>query len=158
MNDVRSVSANPWPRRLVLGGLFLLSAAAAVSAWAYWNWLQNASELREVLAVLDETDPGWRLEDLEKARAPVPDAENAAVVILSAHRLMPANTPSQAVADLFDDLPPPARLNDAQAAALRDLLGRTGPALAEARKLAELSRGRFPITYGDDGISTVLTS
>jgi hypothetical protein len=158
MNDVYPVQANPWPRRFAIAGVVLLLWVVGIGAWAYWQWRHNGSELSELLAVLDEIDPGWRLEDLDKSRAVVPAAENAATVIVAAHRLMPANAPGQQVMELFDDLPPPARLNDVQTAALRGLLGTTGPALAEARKLSDLPRGRFPIAYAAGNLPTVLTS
>ncbi len=39
-------------------------------------------ELRDALADADRLDAGWRREDLEAARAPVPDDRNAALIVL----------------------------------------------------------------------------
>ena len=38
--------------------------------------------LAAVIAELDATDPGWRLEEIEAARAVIPDGENSAPLIL----------------------------------------------------------------------------
>ena len=42
------------------------------------RYYQIATRLKEALAEMDRTDPGWRLQDVEAARAVVPDAENSA--------------------------------------------------------------------------------
>jgi hypothetical protein len=48
------------------------------------------------------------------------------------------------------------QLNDEQATALRTEMARAAAALAEARKMAERTEGRYPITYSADWITTLM--
>ena len=50
-----------------------------------------ALRIRDAEAEADQLDPGWRLEDLEAARAEIPNAENSALVVIETARLMPPN-------------------------------------------------------------------
>jgi hypothetical protein len=56
----------------------------------------------------------------------------------------------------LSDLKPCVQLGERQAAAVRQELQRAGKALAAVQRVAELPRGRFPITYSRDYILTVL--
>src|SRR4051812_45747097 len=67
--------------RLHLTALFL----AVVTAWLF---IIGPSDLHRAIAETDALDPGWRLADLEAARAPVPDAENSALVIIAGNKLL----------------------------------------------------------------------
>jgi hypothetical protein len=118
-------------------------------------------ELREVVAELDRTDPGWRLEQIEEARAKVPPERNSAPRIAAANRLLPEGwdkrvRPDPAKPWLRDQfvagVPPDRSLREALNAPLEG----TGPALAEARAVADLPEGRSPISYSRDGLSTRL--
>ena len=89
----------------------------------------------------------------------MPAEENSARQIDAVQMLgMPSWTPAQE--KQFDvavaDLSPEVRLPEKAVALLREKLKKSAPALAEARKLAGMPYGRFPITYAPDGISTRL--
>jgi hypothetical protein len=105
------------------------------------------TQLQEALAELDCTDPGWRLKDIEAARAPVSDAENGALCVVAAAKHLPKDWPSQEFDDAFKGLEPPELLSPDQFALLRTGLMEVDPALQEARKLAGRSAGRHRITY-----------
>jgi hypothetical protein len=115
-------------------------------------------ELPQVIAGLDRTDPGWRLEQLEARRAVVPPGLNSATRVAAARRLLPADWSKR-----FEQHRPalPARpagaaLTPAQLAAVRALRQGTAAALAEARPVADLPEGRHPVNYSRDGLSTSL--
>jgi hypothetical protein len=146
-----------WRRSWVLR-VCLPVAALACLAVGYLVLSRSAAEgrLRAAIAELDRTDPGWRLEDLEAARAPVTDDENGALVVLRAAALMGKSDGSEALDAALHKVEPPAQLDPDLAARLDANLNDLGPALAEARKLADFSTGRFLIRYGADGYSTPL--
>ena len=72
--------------------------------------------LEKALAELDQKEPGWRLADIEAARAVVPDEENSALAIGRAHALLPLRWPPQDLGERFSLPPPQARLDDEDAA------------------------------------------
>jgi hypothetical protein len=143
----------PWERRAGLTLAVLLGLSAALCAW---RWHKMGLLLRQDLADLDHAEPGWRLHDLEAARADVPDEENSALCVLTAGKLLPGVLPSQAL-EALRDVPPNRQLDGQTFALLRAELDKAGPALDEARKLARLPRGRFPITFNRDPLATTLS-
>ncbi len=139
----------PWwrrPFRLFLIGLLLLLAGLV---GFYFYRIRGADRaLEEALAEADRLDPHWRLQDLEARRATVPDGQNAALQILTVRKGIPGGWGAGTnLGPLFDGLPPEIRLNELQVKALRTELAKARTALAEARKLKDLPRGRFPVTY-----------
>jgi hypothetical protein len=139
----------------------------------FYAYMSADRELRAALAEADRSDPHWRLEDVEADRAAVPEAENSATPTMAAKQLLPKNCPfwdfpadpaeppdaQQKRRDLqasFQDLEPQRQLNEEQTTALRAEMKRAEAALAEARKLADLSNGRYPITYSPDFIGTLI--
>jgi hypothetical protein len=108
-------------------------------------------ELTSAIAEADRLDPGWRLDDLEAAGRDIPDDENAALRVAAAHRLLAGSWPrwppeqvsdpaamQKRLAEISADEP----LTQLQVDALKALLKNDAAALAEARKLADLPRGR----------------
>jgi hypothetical protein len=86
---------------------FLLLLACAILfpvGFVYWQRRQAFIELQTVLAEVDRTDPGWRLEGLEAARRVVPDERNGALVVLTAHRMRPDSPASGAALRPGDEL------------------------------------------------------
>src|SRR5262249_12201063 len=99
--------------------------------------------LAEALAELDEADPGWRLEEIEAAREVIPEAENSARVVMAALKFLPRRWAEESeIREL-----PPERLHPDSFLLLLEELRRAGPALIEARKLADMPRGRHRIEY-----------
>src|SRR5260370_41379710 len=134
--DTILLSSKPRRRMLwwsaVIGGLPLL----AILAWLAYFWYADR-EYRAAIAEADRLDPGWRLADLEAARAEVPDAENAALQVLTAKRLLPAGwfpsppgTISTKLEDDLDRLPPNQRLDESQSKQLGAELGKAAAALS----------------------------
>src|SRR5262245_42459261 len=74
-----------WRRAAVFSLLLVIGLG---SLYGYLAYLAN-KRLEEALAEADRTDPAWRLPDLEKKRPTVPDAENAAVALAAAKKLLP---------------------------------------------------------------------
>src|SRR5262249_43908710 len=122
------------------------------------GWVVVASNgLRQAIAEADAQDPGWRLDDLEKARFTPPPGHNAAERVLAATRLLPRPWQDQKQLELLWNLHPPALLNDPPADVLQAFLAAVGPqALAEARSLIETPRGRHVIAWSPDAFSTLL--
>ncbi len=75
---------------VLLFGLLVAALAAVVGA-VLVRRAADARRLAAVIADLDRTDPGWRLDDIERARPDIPDTENSAVVIDAAFaKLVPS--------------------------------------------------------------------
>jgi hypothetical protein len=116
--------------------------------------------LRNATAELDESDPDWRLEDLERTREEVSEEENSARVVVRTFDLLPRDWGK--TVEALDgkvrqpERPAPVQLNDEQGALLKAALKRVAPALAEARKLAGLPRGRHRLTIAFNPIATLL--
>ncbi|HTU19464.1 MAG TPA: hypothetical protein VMG10_15495 [Gemmataceae bacterium] len=133
-----------WLKRITSGLLIIL--IVAVCAWACWP---NAAQqrLKEALAELDRSDPGWRLEDIEAAREPIPEGENSARVVMAAFNLLPRQWPPRELEALLGALSPEVRLAPEEFQRLKQELDNVQPALKEARKLADMPRGRHHLEY-----------
>jgi hypothetical protein len=135
--------------------------ACLIGLYAYVEYA-NEREIQDAIAEADRLDPGWRFEDLEAARAAVPDAENSATLVLAAHALIPAKwptPPANQTPDLqerLDAVPLPCRPPDALMMELRAELAQVAAALDNARPLADRPRGRYAITWSDDLIGTLV--
>jgi hypothetical protein len=147
-----------WRRRLLW---VVLTLVAVLAGGCFLVSYLVEEEWRDAVAEADRLDPGgWQLDDLEAARAAVPDDRNAALRVLAAQKLLPTGWPTWPTDDgpaldlKFDDVPPPTQLSPPQTRALAAVLADARPALAEARRLSDLPTGRYPITYSQDFIST----
>jgi hypothetical protein len=141
-------------RRLVVAAVVLVVVSAVgllVSPWF------SSLELSNVMAELDRQDPGWRLKDIESSRKAVPDARNSALHIVAVAKLRGGQqviTPAMEKA--FENLPPQVQLNEQQATLLEARFAILQKAVPEARKLEDMPEGRYPITYSEDFISTLV--
>ena len=110
-------------RRILLVAVLLVAAVVGVCVYVIH---ERDRELREAIAEADRVDPGWRFENMEAARADVPDAENGARLVLAAHTAMPARglapaVPGVATLDVrLVDVPPPHRPDEADVKELRE--------------------------------------
>ena len=117
------------------------------------------TRLQETFAQLDRTDPGWRLPDVEAARAVIPDDENSALLVTDVGRRLPWSPKpwiEEDFATQLQQLAPQSRMTADQAAHLGLRLKDIGPILVDARRLSALPRGRFPITYARNPLNTML--
>jgi hypothetical protein len=150
MND-SSLEATSLPRRRHVVTWLLCAAALGVMVLLVTLLLAKrrrddervvARELAEALAEADRLDPGWRLEDIEAKRPALPDNANSARCIEAVIALLPNDWPKEE--PLIDfSRPPTEPLPPESLMIVRRELDRVGPALAEARRLEKLPRGRF---------------
>jgi hypothetical protein len=138
-------------------GVALLAVAAFVG-WLAYRHVERARDLRAALAEVEAADPRWRVVQLEADRAPVPDKENSAAVVRRiVARLRPADPGQpQRLEAVSAALVPNVRLTDEQYAVLIDALEGAESGIGPALALADYPRGRHPVTYAPDGISTRL--
>jgi hypothetical protein len=158
-----------WKRRLLLGGLVVLALSIALP-YAYfaiaWDY-----QLRDALAEADRLEPeGWHLRDVEVGRPAVADDQNSALVLMNAKPLLPRKWPfwdftddqtlpseeREALQKSFDEFDPSVQLDARQIKALRAELSRAAGPLERVRQIADLPRGRYPITYTPDFFGTLL--
>jgi hypothetical protein len=143
---------------VLLGALLLLAGGYLARDW------QEKRALAKVLGELDVRAPGWRLEDVELARAQVPEAHNAAMLVLAAAASIPPDwqgkqvKPSveKAVAAALETHTQGECLKTEDVRALRAARDSAQPALADARSLADLPDGRYRVDWTADGVSTLL--
>jgi hypothetical protein len=134
-------------KRVYLPCCLLLAAAALVGGYRLVGLILDWSRLKGVQDEIESTDPGWRMADLEARRAVVPEDENSALCVLAASERLPRPLPNtQAWIDV-EDVPLRVRYNDRQLAVLRAEMQKDAAAITEARKLAGLPRGRYPVEW-----------
>jgi hypothetical protein len=127
-------------------GVFIL--AILVVFGLIWHRGRMASRLKEKLAELDRTEPGWRLEDIEAAREDVPEEENSARVIAAAAKWLPRTwPPPHFPAEPFQLQPPNEKLHNDDFVRLSSELASMRPALDAVIKLADMPRGRYPLPF-----------
>lgn len=145
------------PNRKRRWWLLLIAVPLCLVAGVLVYNLAARSSLNNLTATLDLTDPGWRLEDIEAARADYPPERNAAVKVLAVKAL---ETKSQNLEQNLDSLlwplDPPKLLNEQQLDALRKLMAQSTAATAEARTMIGFPHGRHAIVWSPDWISTIL--
>jgi hypothetical protein len=146
-------------RRFVLTALTLvLLVAGAPVGWMVYRHFSQDRLLRTAIAETEALDPHWRMEAIEAHRAAVPDDENSAAVIRHVRAMLtrPAPGVMQEREVVLRDLKPEVRLTDQQFRTVIDALEDVERAIGPALSLARFPRGRHPITYTPDGVSTLL--
>src|SRR5262249_9681444 len=134
----------PMPRKRWLGLAGLLVLVPPLGYGGLWLYLRWAGE-RAYAAALTELDglrPGCRPAGLLDDRAAPPDEGNSALVILAVRDRVP---PGCVAREFGRPGTPPAP--GGQPACDEDD-ARLAPVLAEARRLADLPQGRFPLEPG----------
>jgi len=130
--------------------------------WVHYKWHIDELEYQEAIEEADRLDPGWRLADLEAARAAIPDEENSALQVLTVHQLMPKNwlPPPQASTECLeytiDELSPRQSLDEKRSQELDDELQKVSEAVVAARRLADMPRGRYNLIWSKDAVFTLL--
>lgn len=116
--------------------------------------VRGKRELARMTAELDETDPGWRLEQIEAAREArlPPPGENSAEVVRDAATLLPPEDPLRLTPRIpecaWHKAPPdPHRPPQDQVDALAEGLRPLGPALMVARQLRDRPRGGVKLDF-----------
>jgi hypothetical protein len=140
-----------WTGRSLLA---LLVAVASAVGFFLWRRQQAGADLRAALDELDRTEPGWRLDDLEAARAKIADADNSAPLIARTAQLLGDRWRDADFDHRFEGLEPEEQLTAAQLVSLRWKLDGLRPALDEARKIADKPNGRHPLQYRTNTLDT----
>src|SRR5262245_40112547 len=78
-----------WRRWLKWLALVLVLIVGEQAIWRVYHHRKVTRALDAALAELDESDPGWRLEEIEAAREVIPEAENSARVVMAALKFLP---------------------------------------------------------------------
>lgn len=130
-------------RRMAL--LFVVLLLLSPIFWTLGRRLWLEWDLYRTLAHLDATEPGWRFADLEAARKKVSDERNAALkwVALSAKIPKTLDFTHRDNRGVEWRCKPAHRLNDAEAASLKNELDKVTEILAQVPDLAEAAEGRF---------------
>jgi hypothetical protein len=147
----------PWWRRVlrrVVKSLAVAAIGIAISLGV--RHYRAVKALDEATAALDAAEPGWRLKDIEAARATVPDARNGARVVVAAAGQLPSGWPSEEFSERLGQVTAPKQLAPAAFALLAKELDGVQPALQEARKLADLPNGRHRLTFVRNVMATLL--
>jgi hypothetical protein len=162
MTTPYDVPAQPAPAAWRRRGWFLvalLAAAGVVAGTLLYLSYGVDRALRDAVAEADAQDPGWRLPQLDEKRVRPQDQDNSALQAQAARRLIPTGFGSASgYAELFQDLPPEAQLNDQQVRALKAELQKAAKGRDEARKLADMPEGHFVMNWAPDFFSTNLST
>lgn len=146
-------------RRLVIVLLLVMAPITALAILWGVARARSSARLAKAIAQAEAMDPGrWRMADVWNARPTVPDAENGALIVERINAQLGPNwlrlptapgTPDEVARKaLYDEIvrsEPTWVIPPDRADALRADLAALGPVLAEARSMADLPRGRFPV-------------
>jgi hypothetical protein len=134
-------------RNVYLPCLMLLLPVVVIGGYRLFVLLRDYDELRRAVAEIEKTEAGWRMADLEAQRADVPDEENGALCVEAANESLPrplANSPEW---NDVENVGLRTRFTAKQLQMLRNEMKRDAAAVTEARKLADLPRGRFHVAW-----------
>ncbi|MFO0961098.1 MAG: hypothetical protein U0800_27265 [Isosphaeraceae bacterium] len=145
----------------------ILAATAGVGFYQAWIIDQR---LAEAIAVTEEVDPRWRLDDVLADRESVSDEENSAPIVARAAAMVPFDWPDPpfsaspskeptelqvAMERLFREVPT-VQFDDRTVEIVRAELDRYAEAVRLARTVADYRRGSHQITIGPAIIDTLL--
>jgi hypothetical protein len=136
-----------WKNFLAAGALFVFVMIVLGIVQHYWQRTRDGDALERVMAELDESDPSWRLEEIERARPSIPDERNSATVVLAASGLLPAGLFKNTALSRLLNSEAPQLLDAKQIRPLQEELTAANASVIEARKLADLPTGRYPPEY-----------
>src|SRR5437870_293415 len=108
----------------------------------YWKVHLAQQDLEQVIAQLDRDDPVWQLEDVEKSRKVIADAENSALLVKEISASLPAGWRDDDLSKMLDDYPPNHRLREASCKLLKDTLQPLADRVARFRQLDQFPQGR----------------
>src|SRR5436305_7378669 len=100
--------------------------------------------LRKAILEMDRDHPSWRMEDLEAARAPVPDDVNGALCVQATATVLGDRWNAIEGEELIRKCPANERLPDDLQHRIADELAWLDPAVAAALPLKDRETGRFP--------------
>jgi hypothetical protein len=138
------------PRRTAIA-IALTTIAVLLAVWWYLRWAEER-DFRHALAEADQSDPGWRFEDIEAARAVIPDEQNAALVVASVHDVLEKlGNPHIELIAIAVRTPENSPLSTVDAEKLKQILDGCRSQRAEARRLAQLPVGQYSALPDSEG-------
>jgi ABC-type transport system involved in multi-copper enzyme maturation permease subunit len=145
-----------WRRRLGQAFIFLLPIGL-LTGWDVTKAAMARQRLATVLAELERQDPHWRLKDIEAERPTLTDNDNSALRIQEAVALLPEKPQRERnqFANFQLRLKPEERCSKEQWADISKHLRAASRALEVARSVRKVERGRYPISWTEDALSTV---
>jgi hypothetical protein len=147
LGDVKATRLSPRARRRLTTCVIVFTLLGLYGAYHAVDWFRDTTQLRHAVAEAESRDPGWRLQDLEARRAALADEENGALRVLAASELLHRPLPHDQDWQYLDGVPVLTQLNKKQIGRLRDEMQKDAAALAQARKLADLPHGRYPVAW-----------
>src|ERR1017187_8632847 len=139
-----------WKGTKFVLGIVALLILGPIGIW-WWSHHNMASAWDEAVKEAELDLPRWRLMELEEDRPKIPDAENSALHMIAVRKkggaIHVGDVPNYE--EIFKKLPPTARLNQQQEDLIRKELAKIAKPLEEARKVKDMPRGRFPVTFTD---------
>ncbi len=152
---IRAPRRRRWPWYVMSFVGLLLIILIAGYAYLYWT---GARETESALTETDRLDPDWRLADLEAKREVLRPEENSALQVTKVYGLARHNarTWNNDFTLQFEKLEAPYELNELQIQMLREARADMQEALVEAGKLKDMPKGRFPMKWSADWITTNL--
>jgi hypothetical protein len=136
-----------WLWRCAAALVAVVGLSVAFAAFDHWR---QRRAWQEACAEADRLDPGWRWEDLSAAYPAVPAERNSVVHARATAGLLsdaglPNGLKTQKLDREYQQLLPQHRPSPEIVAGLREHLDANGPALAEARQLADCPSGRVEL-------------
>lgn len=149
--------SNPKRRRWWLRALLMvvLAGFACLGVWVY-RGIAIENDWRDGEAETEAREPRWRLADREADLPPIDDADNAGALINRLHAQAPKLSVSSAERydEVFAHLKPTRKLNAQQIDLIQKQFDIAPAAIAEARRLKDMPRGRFAVNFSLDYVST----
>ncbi len=139
--------------RLVLWGLGILIVLGV--GWYGIDQMQSARRLKATVDDLDDTDPGWRLEEIETGRIALADKDNSALLCVELARAL-GRWPDAKFDEKMTDIILPERLDEERMKLLDAEMTRLGPIRLAARRLADMPLGRHKLDHAFNPIMTLL--
>jgi hypothetical protein len=149
---------NRWVRRigLTLGVLLLLLALAVTNTW-YGLRNRGLEHRSRVMAELDATSPGWRIDDIQAARQIAAPEGNAAEQAVRLRDRFPAGYRDWVMKPTTYREPQPGCLpTDEELSRARELVDLCREHIADARNLRHLRGGGIAVAVNPDVVSTLL--
>jgi hypothetical protein len=117
---------------------------------------QDEAERQAAISELDESEPGWRLENLLAARPEVPDEENSAPRIVAIADALPPDWDDPEKEEEPEPLEPNLAFDAPRLEALDSLLAPVAAQRKMARELVRYPRGRHKVVLAERVIETLM--
>src|SRR5438309_10059476 len=147
-----------WKRWIIAGAVaFVVLPLAGYAALTLYNRERAERDLQQAIAEADESDPKWRLEDIESKRLALPMKSNAAGPALYASKAMPPKWVEFKEAADFERLPPQRQLSPAITTALQQRLKPLrATVVVRAREAMKHGQGWCLVEWSPDYIGTLV--